>query len=760
MGILVDNVDFTVNGVTTPFYQANAGDLVTASMFIRTTIYMTSVGNPLVLNPSFNQVQSPGVSWLGAGFRPGQWCVLYVRNNGGSLAYPPFWSQLSYVDDVLADFGAMPVWYNITNSQYIDIYAVTGPNVFTALPLDEMDLLVNHVENGNPGSEFSLIDAEATRSRMTGIASLGVGGSVPGLLLGNQSGQFLKSVSIQRITAIDQQYRYRVDVEFVSSGMYDDAWFFSSGCLKTWLRTEWAVTSGEPFDRMIGLYNLDGNSGFYDEPYNTGVVDSSLVQGISEIDYCVPTTADIIVDGPTTNIQIGSCYLPIDSTYYKNQLESQCNLTMIVPSSDAVVTTYNSDLNPGLAGYVLTINSVTVLGSQTTINVTFTPNPLFSSFIDGRDPNDRRFLVWVKCGNINHLVHDAQLQCDPPIGGPLPMVQDYGYLHHGENIETAVGDLTGFIADTEDDVAYLGRFLLTKNNLSYESFTVRMEAYNTVTGDDFTLATVQFAFGSVPISGDGRFLLNESATVVTTLPTTSVKREATLELTPFLDTPTQYGVTIYAPWLLDWRYWLNQSGVNVDFYPNFNKDWEQYDNPTDWVLRTKLILIEDGLAYVHDNVIIDRPYDADATIISSIDLVDDATNNIVGVVPAGNLMRIVATHKNTLGAWDVPSTWGMITIEPYESDRRWICSTIVPFDNDSNNPLTPLTGLLCALTFPLPDVARMECYFDSNLIDLSNGVKITAKIYSGKEPIIGQKTTAPNDLPKTIETGADKTLAP
>jgi hypothetical protein len=140
--------------------------------------------------------------------------------------------------------------------------------------------------------------------------------------------------------------------------------------------------------------------------------------------------------------------------------------------------------------------------------------------------------------------------------------------------------------------------------------------------------------------------------------------------------------------------------------------------------------------------------------------VDDATNNIVGVVPAGNLMRIVATHKNTLGAWDVPSTWGMITIEPYESDRRWICSTIVPFDNDSNNPLTPLTGLLCALTFPLPDVARMECYFDSNLIDLSNGVKITAKIYSGKEPIIGQKTTAPNDLPKTIETGADKTLAP
>jgi hypothetical protein len=73
--------------------------------------------------------------------------------------------------------------------------------------------------------------------------------------------------------------------------------------------------------------------------------------------------------------------------------------------------------------------------------------------------------------------------------------------------------------------------------------------------------------------------------------------------------------------------------------------------------------------------------------------------------------------------------WGMITVEPTKSSPRWICSTVVAFDNDLANPLNPLPGNIYAtLTFPTPNVAKITCYFDPNKINLSNGVKFTSKI--------------------------------
>lgn len=763
MPIYIDSLDFTSSlGAADTFYKSNAGDNMTAVMTIRGSIRMSSVGNPLTLDPTTNQVQSAGQSWLDEGFRVGQ-DVYIVQYSSGGAVLNFWWSNVVYVDDVLCDFGPMPNWYSIGAGQHLTITAVVANGVTNALPFDEVDVLFNHQKNGVPESPFSLIDGEVSRGRVTGVAALGIGGAIAGVLLGNQSGGFLGSVALQRVAGIDQFFRYEITLTFINSGMYDSAWFFSSDCLKTSIFTEWAVTPSEPFDRITGTYSLDGDTGFYDEPFNTGLSDAVLVQGLPEIDYCEPTTGDIIVDGPISGLGIGGCYVPTDVTYYKNQLESQSNLTMIVPTSPLVVTDYFSFLNPTGGQYNLKINSINTLGSVTTINVTITPNPALQTFMDGRDPNDRRFLLWVRCGNLNLLAHDNQLQCTPPEGGPLLMVQDYGYLTHCENVADnfPIGDRTGFIADTEDDVAYLGRFLLTKNEI-IESFTVRLEAFNTVTGEDFTLQEVIFGFGAVPVSGDGRYLLNESQTVVTTLPSTSEKRIAQLSLDSGLDTPTEYGVLIYAPWLLNWKYWLTQLNASVDFYPTQDKNWEQYDDPANWELRTELVLIKDGLAYNHSNTIVDRPYDAEKQILSDILMFIDSSNTLVNAIPTGNLMRIKSRHQNLLANWNPSTIWGMITVEPFEAERRWICSSCVDYDNDTSNPLTPLSGLLINITFPAPNIAELECYFNPDLIDLTNGVKVTAKIWDGDGfPTALQKSTAPlDDIKTTADDDSDKTIAP
>ena len=765
MPILIDSADFLDEwGNSLTFYKANAGDKFEAVFNIRSSMRISSVGNPLTLDPSVNQVQSAGISWLDEGFRVGDNVLIYIYNPGGTINNT-FWSTIQYVDDVICDFGAISDWYDLTANEFVVMYVVDAIGSFTKLERDGLDLTFNHVKNSTPGAEFSLIDAETTQITFTNLAGLPVGGLANGVVVGNQSGGFLISASVLHSAPTAGGFSFwQIRVIFCDPGQYSDGtWYFSSECLKIYSKMFWARLNGEPYARYESIYNLQANSGRFNEANNTSVLNASLLSGISEIDYCVPTDFTLAVDGPITELGFGGSYRSIDTGYYKNKVQSQANLAMILPTTNLAIGLYSSYLNPTGAGYDIEITAINSVGTVTTIKGIFTPNAAFSSFIDAADPNDRLFYFWVKCGNLNLLAYGSQLICKPPIGGPLIMAQDFGYLDHAENVDVIIlseGDKTGFIADTEDDVAYFGRFLLDKNQ-NYESFSVKIEAFNPATDEDFTLANVNFSFSGVQISGNGVYLLNETQGVNLTLPNTSLKREAKLTLSPSLDTLTQYDVQIYAPWLLNWKYWLSQLNASVDFYPTQNKDWEQYDNLTTWTLRTELTLIKDGLAYTHANEIIDREYNAEKLIESSIDLIMNSSNLIVGVIPIGNLMRIKSTHINYSTNWEPTTTWGMLTIESFESSPRWICSSVVPFDNNTNNPLTPLSGLLINIVFPSPNIAVLECYFDPGLINLSNGVKITAKIKDcGLEPIT-DKTTAPLDGPKdTANDNISKTLAP
>ena len=737
MPIYINSATFTdVFGNDLSFYKSNTVDQFQVKFNVTSLIRMTSVGNPLTLDPSLNQVLSPSISWIEEGFRVGDRVLVRIHTSGGPTI-AVFFTQIVYVDDVMCDFTAMGTWYNLSAGQFVTMIAFEPAPITLPKARASLDVLFNHSKNSTPGSEFSLIDAEVTRAIFQGVESMIVGQTIVGDLVGNQSGQFLVSAEIKRNASQPSPFFFfdhDITLTFMNSGMYNQDWFFTSDALKVYMKMLWAAVAGEPFARSESIYTYDGNTGWFNEPHNSSIADSTIVTSATEIDYCIPTTFDIAVDGPLTDIALGSAYRSIDSSYYKNRTFPQQEITMVIATDIinnffAGITSY---LNEFGAGYEILLDNLTQIGSVTTATITITPNAQFQTFMNDRDDGDRLFYLWMKCGNINHLVFADQLTCAPPVGGPLIMIQDFGYLDHSQNIESIVGDQTGFIADTEDDVAYLGTFLLDKNQI-IESFNVKVEAFNTVTEDDFTLQSATFNFNSVQISGDGRYLLNETQNITTELPTTSVKREAFLVLEPSLDTPTQYGVKIYVPWIMNWRYWLPLTSANVDFYPTQNRNWEQYDNLGNWIVRTELSLIKDGLAFVHDNQIEIKPYDNEADIDSTIDLIQDSSNTVVSVVPVGDLMRIKSTHVNLVGAWGV-NTWGMITIESSEQSPRWICSTVVNFDNNTNNPLTPLSGLLIVIDYTSPTTAVLECYFDSNLIDLSNGVSITAKIKDPDTP--------------------------
>jgi len=721
-------------------YISNAGDVSTLELTVAESIRVTTVSNPFTFDPILNILTSPAQSWLDEGFRPGDIVVISKYDSAGVLITGHETTVASVTDTELnVDTWASGLFYDITAGEIMVVIPLDAP-LPGGVPRKREDLLIefNHSLNDQIGASGSLIDGEITRAFFSNLSALGIGGTQSGSMVGNESGQFLQSVDIE-YTGLnaDSFNEYKLTFVFANSGIYNQDWFSTGDCLKTFVKGLWSSKVGEVFDRAEFKYDQSANTGWFNEANNISIpTGGSVISGISELQYNVtPNNVSIEVDLAGTNINdlaIGGAYVSIDDDYYKNQVYNQNNLTYLLPTTTiAAATTYTS--NNGVGSYSageweITINSITPSGGNAIIDLDFSCNSTLQDFFESRDEDDRLFYLWVKVGNTNLLAYSTQLAKELPVGGPLTMNSDYGFLDHSQNSTSIAGSHTGFTGDTEDDIAYYGTFYLDLFKTTYRGINLRVEAYNTVTEDSFTLQQSNFSFGGVTYQAStGKYLLNETATINTELPTTSNKRNAEVKLTGVVDI-TQYEVSVYYPFLLNWKYWLPLSGVSTDFAPNETQDWEQYDNLANWQIRMVVELDDDGLAFVHTNTLIDNPYDNNADVDSVIELKRQSDNSVVSIIPEGELLYIESTHELTTGNWDVQKVWGMITVEPKESSPRWIMSTIVPFDNNALNPLTPISGLLLTVDYLAANIVTLKCKFDPSKIDLSNGVKITAKI--------------------------------
>jgi len=736
------------------FYQANAGDIQLIEYTIMEQILViSSQSNYLSFNALENKITWSQGSYLIEGFRIGDTVNYRLFDNTGAPILPITSTTIVNVegtnDNVLQLTAFDPAYIpDITNGEYFAIW-----NALTGARNEELVVSFNFPQTGAQGNEYSFIDGEATRflfdiKNAPNYPFFPSGQIINGTQFGKRSGQFACTMEFETTTLSPINFGGTINVgeisilrmRLIQPGVLVESLFDQNQCVKLFTICEFARLLGEPFNRNQLITSLDANTGYFNEAYNVGVLNAELVQGISELAFDFPTNGTFEVTStnanPPTRVAIGLSYKPLDDDYYRNKQESQSDLSMTIFTQQdfSFFAGQPSPTNPEGAGYVFKINSVNVIGQNAVIDYTFTPNASFNTFMSARDQGDRTFQVWCKINDVNLLVYDAQLVSNPPVGGALTM-QNSQFFDHSYNIQDTNITELGYTANIEDDLGYAGKFLVD-NGTEIQSFTARIEAYNTTTEEEFTLLSSFFSFAGVPLL-NGIYPLNQQQPIISTLPTTSVKRIATLERYPSLDTATQYGVKIYFPFLLRWEYWLEQLNASDDFYPNQNKNWYPYDTTGNWIVRLHLELVKDNLAFVYDDNIDILNYDNDDNIDSNIDLIRDSTGQVVDIAIENELMRVVATHTLTNGnTWGQGSTWGMITAEPKESGPRWILSSVIPFDNNVSNPLTPLTGLLCDLTFPTPDTARLECYFDSSKINMENGVKFTSKIKERCTPFI------------------------
>lgn len=710
-------------GTTRSYLKSNVGDLHTASINIQENIEVIS-GNG---NSLTNNVSTDIMTWLGGdfeeeGFRANDTIVIEVYNVTTGNTISTKTTTIDYViGDTMKVASTSANWYDLPDE---------AVSITTSRARESMILDVNMVANGSAGSQFSLIDGEVTRFNFD---LTGGGTGFTGVQIGNKSGSYDVTASMSLTSSVGASPReYTLTLTFTQIGLYNANLFSFDNCVKLYAGMSWSSLAGEPFGQTIDVFNDDADTGWFNQGFNSSLIDATLVQGITTLAYDSVTTGQFVIDSASNDYAIGSAYISGSDSYYKIQPESQTNLTMIVPSSIPVSGVANqSALNPDGAGYTIELTNIATAGTQRTIDFTFTPNSAFTTFMTSQTEGNRTFYVWMKFGNVNVLVFSGQLSSAPVVVGTINM-NATNYIDHGQNTtsdqDTSLS-VTGYAGNVEDDFGFVAKWLWIKKAIvSYVRVGIR--AYNTSTEESFMLQQTSFSLNNIPQTGPlDSYVLNLTAPINTELPTTSNKIEAILINDNSINTATEYGVRLYYPYLYNWRYWLSQANANGDFYPDQQtQNWIPYGNTGNWKLQSIVEYDLNGSAYQYTDDLVINGYDSDANIVQDIQLFRNDPLTNVNVIIEGEMMRVVATHTLTTGTWSTTSVWGMITIEPTESSPRYMSSTAIDFDGNLLNPLTPITGLRCDLTFPSTNVARLECFFDPTKINLTNGVKFTTKI--------------------------------
>ena len=757
MPILIENNNYTnAYGYSGATYVSNAGDTSILTLTVAELIRVTTQGNPFSFDPIMNILSSPTVSWIAEGIRVGDIVRIRKYTSAGVLSA----THHANVTSVTAQNLNLDTWlaglfYDISANEIMEVVPVVSVG---GVPRRRSDLLLefNHALNNQTGSSASLIDGEKTQIFFGQVNDLIVSGAQGGFLIGNQSGQFLDNAEIEYLgTNADGFHQYEISIEFANSGVFNQEWFATSDCLKVFVRGLWASKDNEVFNRAEFVLDESANTGWFNEANNISVATGgSVVLPISELKFNTINTVSFEVDLNGTDVDdlaIGGVYISTDDSYYKNKPTSQSKLSYLLPTTViSVGNTYTSFANNGAEWEVLVFD-IDVVGTIATVTLEITFNSAFQTFIDARD-EDRLFYIWAKVGNTNHLVYSEQLSKEMPTGGELVMNSDYGFLDHAQNEVTAVGNSTEFDADIEDDLAYYGTFNLEKFKTTYENINVRIEAFNTATDERFTLQQANFSFASaIYQSSTGKYLLNQTQNINNELLNTSEKRNAIVQLTGVEDSES-YEVSVYYPFLINWKYWQNLVGVNTDFAPDFNNDWFPYANTGAWEVRATIVLTDNGLNFEHSNTLAINNYDANDDVDTTIVLRKQSDNSVVTFIPKNEPLIIETTHVLNSGGWDLQKIWGQITVEPFENSPRWMLSSIIDFDNNILNPLRPISGTLLNLQFIFPNIINFSCNFDTSKLSTVKNVKITAKIKQGLENIVTVfKLTTANDDKETTD---------
>lgn len=614
----------------------------------------------------------------------------------------------------------------------------------------------------------SVIDGNINRFKLDSINTMSIGSTLDMEQIGLKSGGYIIRPKIKYVGIEDGYRRYSITFlfmqwGFLQSGYEEPEYLEGVNTLGAIANVRMFSELGNPNSILEDkTSNNDGNIGGFNENYNTGInpyelTSITLTSGISTIgaiNYCGDTHFIATIEGDdfdtlNSRFTIGLSWRTIDEEVYYNKVynfgQNTATLAPVNQFSHSLTpdaTMYNGNLHQenGMQWSFQNLK-FTISGSTLTVEGDILSTGTNSEALDSLGEGEKRLTLWVSPdrGDVPNslkkktsiILHDKDGICAPPAPTSFP-VTGVRYEDHGEiDVTSSTTRLT-----TEDDTLYTISFDLVKE-LVYDRLSHKVSMRNSVTGEEFTLEEMSVDFSSFPYI-DGKHEVYSEQPRPFNLPPSSNKKTFNLNRNPVGDTLFLYSFKMDYGFLNRWEYWLSQLGASTDFYdpsqPNdgLNKDWQRMDSFADWSVRMTTTVYRGINVQNYINEFDIRPYEDEdvVTVLSYVNLEDMSEPD---TLVSETLMQVTAT-LTWVEAYNPIGAWSQVTIENFESSNRWIISSHLPHEGETENPLKPIDGEEGLSMILAGNVATLKYIIDTNIVDADN-VSLTHRIHSNRQGV-------------------------
>lgn len=526
-----------------------------------------------------------------------------------------------------------------------------------------------------------------------------------------------------------------------------------------------------------------GNTGWFNENFNQLPNDYKIdsieyfdVNGnpVDSFDYSSATKVKAIISGvPNLNAQtecgFGFAWIPSDIDEIK-ELKSPFYQNVFVQSGDLddgflLDTVYNSDyIGAGINGASMDASGVkfTNLNGRIVMEATLTPNANFFTIFDTKDEDDRSYIFWISVADgqlernfsdrVSLLADFSEMTKNIPPAGKYPYI-DNAFLEHPFD-DNATGDEV-YQGIVQDDILCRLPFRIPNDqSTTFQKMTFGVKAYNIGLNKTFDLERFDVDLTTVPIDANGVQQFNIDTIRGFKLEPGNNKNWVKIERNSDLDIVGFNGYLAYFGTKIRWEDWILNSDAPSEFFDatklndGFNNDWIDYLTTNGWDIRffTEIVATENDDLTLFENdwkfsfadydentlVLVGHKYfrDSDDTLLNIG--ADPDTGKPLGVILNDEETRIEIDFTiQDIGTWDLPNTYGVITIEidfgAGRFEQRQLSSV---WGYESDNPLKPLTGET-KLKMEIDGTSKIlttSCVVDPELLAGAERYRITGRV--------------------------------
>lgn len=749
-------------GNTNPRYKANAGDKGTFTFQVTENIFIVSSASEPITSSSTlraeNKLRFPNLTSM-LGFEVGQNVVLTKRVSSGATT-----TKTTTISDI--DYTALTIQFAsllTPASANLDLYNdTTTMTVYSTDMRNQLVLSLGFSRSSQSNYSDRLVSPSNPEIFLSDRKSLIDGTLVQlsfdtsGMIVtdlenlvqtSTQSGHFEVSATIERLADVNAYTRqWEITITLIQIGALIQFPFNSSDSsfIKLYYDLSWLTIGNEEWATTTQWLDFS-QTGWFNQPYLYDAFDSSVItMPTNPIYYNQAVTNTISFSSTSATIGLGALYVPSLDTYYKNKPNNQSELCMFLNSYGALaVGVYTSEIAPDGSFYEIEITALSYVANVHTVTFIFRyGNTEFIDFMESRAAIDRFFHIYFKVGNINHLIYLDNLVKAPKTIIDLTTKESTPALFKLDKTTDTYTASSGLICSIEDN-AYLEQKFLMPKGTDYENAKYEIIVAEVGNLDNyFVLESYFFDLSQIGYINNGAL-----ATFTQSLPAglnTGGDNFTNALLSRKggpLDTPTDFGLFARLPFLINWRYWLEQNNAFIVFDENRNRNWINYQDGT-YQIYVKTSIETASIIYTNHYEIA-KIYDYDETHTdagqewngtTSIEYFIDSTGEQVGALINGELMRVKVTVNNIYAA-TTTTAWGQMTIETFEATPRWNISTNYNADSNVNNPFQPLLGQTRLLHTVVSGTEQtFEALIDTDKISGINH-KITLKFYNDVTPI-------------------------